>query len=87
MITLLSQYRLFVEWNMDKAAWIAYCSISVQITIFILKFRNIISSGVAFCCCSEWQNEQLPPVNILRLIYQGRFLHDNVTLGGECVFR
>ena len=23
-------------------------------------------------------------MNILRLIYQGRFLHDNVTLGGEC---
>jgi len=34
-------------------------------------------------CCSEWQDEQLPAVNILRLIYQGRFLHDNVTLGGE----
>jgi len=26
----------------------------------------------------------MPVVNILRLIYQGRFLHDNVTLGGEC---
>ena len=26
----------------------------------------------------------MPAVNILRLIYQGRFLHDNVTLGGEC---
>lgn len=30
----------------------------------------------------EWQNEEMPVVNILRLIYQGRFLHDNVTLGG-----
>lgn len=30
----------------------------------------------------EWRDEQLPSTNILRLIYQGRFLHDNVTLGG-----
>ncbi|XP_064608389.1 ubiquitin-like protein 3 [Liolophura sinensis] len=29
----------------------------------------------------EWCDEQLPAVNILRLIYQGRFLHGNVTLG------
>ncbi|XP_064636187.1 ubiquitin-like protein 3 [Lineus longissimus] len=29
----------------------------------------------------EWCDEQLPPHNILRLIYQGRFLHGNVTLG------
>lgn len=29
----------------------------------------------------EWTEEQLPPHNILRLIYQGRFLHGNVTLG------
>lgn len=28
----------------------------------------------------EWTDEQLPPTNILRLIYQGRFLHGNVTL-------
>jgi hypothetical protein len=30
---------------------------------------------------SEWVDEQRPPTNILRLIYQGRFLHGNVTLG------
>ncbi|ESP02182.1 hypothetical protein LOTGIDRAFT_230575 [Lottia gigantea] len=29
---------------------------------------------------SEWNDEQLPSSNILRLIYQGRFLHGNVTL-------
>lgn len=29
----------------------------------------------------EWADEVLPPTNILRLIYQGRFLHGNVTLG------
>lgn len=30
---------------------------------------------------SEWGTEKLPETNILRLIYQGRFLHGNVTLG------
>ncbi|KAK2184762.1 hypothetical protein NP493_253g00015 [Ridgeia piscesae] len=30
----------------------------------------------------EWTDEQPPTTNILRLIYQGRFLHGNVTLGG-----
>ncbi|XP_061164821.1 ubiquitin-like protein 3 [Saccostrea echinata] len=30
---------------------------------------------------SEWADESLPASNILRLIYQGRFLHGNVTLG------
>jgi len=29
----------------------------------------------------EWPEDQLPANNILRLIYQGRFLHGNVTLG------
>ncbi|ELT95730.1 hypothetical protein CAPTEDRAFT_211559 [Capitella teleta] len=29
----------------------------------------------------DWHDEQLPATNILRLIYQGRFLHGNVTLG------
>lgn len=29
----------------------------------------------------DWVDEQLPASNILRLIYQGRFLHGNVTLG------
>ncbi|KAI0234778.1 Ubiquitin-like protein 3 [Lamellibrachia satsuma] len=29
----------------------------------------------------EWTDEQPPTTNILRLIYQGRFLHGNVTLG------
>ena len=32
---------------------------------------------------ADWVDEQLPATNILRLIYQGRFLHGNVTLGGE----
>ncbi|CAI9734424.1 3 [Octopus vulgaris] len=29
----------------------------------------------------DWADEALPSTNILRLIYQGRFLHGNVTLG------
>lgn len=31
----------------------------------------------------EWSDENPPASNILRLIYQGRFLHGNVTLGGK----
>jgi hypothetical protein len=34
---------------------------------------------------SEWSDEQVPPTNILRLIYQGRFLHGNVTLAGRLI--
>lgn len=30
---------------------------------------------------ADWADEQRPTTNILRLIYQGRFLHGNVTLG------
>uniref|UniRef100_A0A670I4F1 Ubiquitin-like protein 3 n=1 Tax=Podarcis muralis TaxID=64176 RepID=A0A670I4F1_PODMU len=29
----------------------------------------------------DWEEEQVSSPNILRLIYQGRFLHGNVTLG------
>ncbi|XP_046764258.1 ubiquitin-like protein 3 isoform X2 [Gallus gallus] len=29
----------------------------------------------------NWEEEQVSSPNILRLIYQGRFLHGNVTLG------
>lgn len=29
----------------------------------------------------DWTDEEKPDSNILRLIYQGRFLHGNVTLG------
>uniref|UniRef100_A0A8C2P648 Ubiquitin-like protein 3 n=1 Tax=Capra hircus TaxID=9925 RepID=A0A8C2P648_CAPHI len=32
----------------------------------------------------DWEEEQVSSPNILRLIYQGRFLHGNVTLGGVC---
>jgi len=38
-----------------------------------------------YCLFTDWVDEQLPATNILRLIYQGRFLHGNVTLGGRNV--
>ncbi|KAM4045510.1 ubiquitin-like protein 3 [Anomaloglossus baeobatrachus] len=31
--------------------------------------------------CGDWEEEQVSSPCILRLIYQGRFLHGNVTLG------
>lgn len=42
---------------------------------------------LTLCFClflhADWEEEQVSSPNILRLIYQGRFLHGNVTLGGE----
>lgn len=35
---------------------------------------------------AEWSDENPPASNILRLIYQGRFLHGNVTLGGKIAY-
>lgn len=32
-------------------------------------------------CISDWSQEAVAKAEILRLIYQGRFLHSNVTLG------
>lgn len=32
-------------------------------------------------CFSDWAEEAVAKAEILRLIYQGRFLHSNVTLG------
>ena len=40
-------------------------------------------SAPFFFFLSDWEEEQVSSPNILRLIYQGRFLHGNVTLGGE----
>lgn len=33
------------------------------------------------CLLSDWAEEAVAKAEILRLIYQGRFLHSNVTLG------
>lgn len=37
-----------------------------------------------FCLFSDWTDEAVSSHNILKLIYHGRFLHGNVSLGGEC---
>lgn len=42
---------------------------------------SIITTYVYNNWPTEWADESLPSSNILRLIYQGRFLHGNVTLG------
>jgi len=38
---------------------------------------------MVFFVVTEWADEPRPSSNILRLIYQGRFLHGNVTLAGN----
>ena len=43
-----------------------------------LNISNTTSDNVVV----EWADEPRPTSNILRLIYQGRFLHGNVTLAG-----
>lgn len=48
---------------------------------FLLTLSSLSISLPFFL--SDWEEEQVSSPNILRLIYQGRFLHGNVTLGGE----
>lgn len=50
--------------------------------MLILLFDSLFPS-VSAIFLSDWEEEQVSSPNILRLIYQGRFLHGNVTLGGE----
>ncbi|KAH7931862.1 hypothetical protein HPB52_025205 [Rhipicephalus sanguineus] len=43
-----------------------------------------VDSTMGFCSSgegTEWSDEAVSKAEILRLIYQGRFLHGNVTLG------
>lgn len=49
--------------------------------IFI-KFDSFRLTGIA-SLRDEWSIEGVSRAEVLRLIYQGRFLHGNVTLGGE----
>jgi len=42
---------------------------------------SIIATYVYDNWPEDWVDEEKPTTNILRLIYQGRFLHGNVTLG------
>lgn len=52
-----------------------------------MYFSVVFSPLSLFFFClflhADWEEEQVSSPNILRLIYQGRFLHGNVTLGGE----
>lgn len=43
-----------------------------------LKYSNL---NFYFYQFPDWEAEAVPKAEILRLIYQGRFLHCNVTLG------
>lgn len=40
-------------------------------------------SSTCLCSVAGWEEEQVSSPSILRLIFQGRFLHGNVTLGGK----
>lgn len=44
------------------------------------SFRDLIRDSYLFVF-SDWAEEAVAKAEILRLIYQGRFLHSNVTLG------
>ena len=39
--------------------------------------------GICFVFILDWKDEAVSSHNILKLIYHGRFLHGNVSLGGE----
>uniref|UniRef100_A0A8C6TUU9 Ubiquitin-like 3a n=1 Tax=Neogobius melanostomus TaxID=47308 RepID=A0A8C6TUU9_9GOBI len=60
------------------------CSISM-IWLCIINLRLILVTDIAKHVYDnwpmDWEEEQVSSPNILRLIYQGRFLHGNVTLG------
>lgn len=56
---------------MDMFGWIFLCYFPPLTLCFCLFLH------------ADWEEEQVSSPNILRLIYQGRFLHGNVTLGGE----
>lgn len=53
----------------------------LQICIFCVQYK--LESLSFVLSLTDWEEEQVSSPNILRLIYQGRFLHGNVTLGGE----
>lgn len=56
-----------------------------------LVYMSVIVASIMNCvklCCGTltgWEEERVSSPNILRLIFQGRFLHGNVTLGGTTV--
>lgn len=40
-----------------------------------------LNISLCFVMITDWADEAVEKAEILRLIYQGRFLHSNVTLG------
>lgn len=46
------------------------------------KFKSINNNIFTL----DWADQAVPKPEILRLIFQGRFLHGNVTLGSEYFF-
>ena len=53
-----------------------------------MNFTNFVVVVVVFAVIDviEWEDQMVPKSEILRLIFQGRFLHGNVTLGSKFVF-
>lgn len=47
---------------------------------FVPMYRSSYFLNLSF---ADWADEAVSKSEILRLIYQGRFLHGNVTLGGK----
>uniref|UniRef100_A0A9J7Y7A5 Ubiquitin like 3 n=1 Tax=Cyprinus carpio carpio TaxID=630221 RepID=A0A9J7Y7A5_CYPCA len=45
------------------------------------RFHSLYADLKSMTVLKDWEEEQVSSPNILRLIYQGRFLHGNVTLG------
>ena len=44
------------------------------------------SNRFSLCYLTDWSEEAVSSAEILRMIYQGRFLHGNVTLAGKDQF-
>lgn len=59
------------------------CQINTSWKTSKIRGKNEPAGLLSLCFPTDWEEEQVSSPNILRLIYQGRFLHGNVTLGGE----
>ncbi|CAL4115509.1 unnamed protein product [Meganyctiphanes norvegica] len=55
--------------------------ISSKVKPFFFSMTKLISPLKVDNNIHEWSDESVSKAEILRLIYQGRFLHGNVTLG------
>ena len=56
-----------------------------SLTFALSKWQSFCCGVKIFVCFfSDWTDEAVSSHNILKLIYHGRFLHGNVSLGGWC---